>query len=88
MLFVFLFLAVLLPLILLALIGPKLILVKSVWVLAAVLSFTAGVMFIGYGGFITACGLLFVVSGVLVAITAVRSYLRVRFEKAGAEVAP
>ena len=86
MLFVFLFLAVLLPLFLLALIGPKLILVKSVWILAAVLSFIVGVMLIGYGGFATACGFVFAVSGVLVAVTAVRSYLRLRFGESGAEL--
>jgi len=84
MLFFFLLLAVLLPLILLALIGPKLILVKLVWIFAAALSVTTGIMLVGYGGFVTACGLLFVASGTLVAVTAIWSYFRLRFEKAGA----
>jgi len=84
MLVIFLLLAVLLPLIFLALIGPKLVLVKSVWVITAVLSVTVGIMLIGYGGFASLCGLFFVASGVIVALGAVWSYFRVRFKEAGA----
>ena len=80
---IFLLLAVLLPFIALAIIGPKLILIKSIWVIAAALALTAGVALIGYGGLVSALGFFFAASGALIAITAVWSYFRVRSKEVG-----
>ena len=72
------FLAVMVPVILLWLaFGPKLLLVKSIWVGAGVLFFVCGIMIAGAGGVAaTVGGLFFVISGVIVVIAAVKSYLK------------
>ena len=73
------FLAVMVPVILLWLaFGPKLLLVKSIWVGAGVLFFVCGIMIAGAGGGVAATvgGLFFVISGVIVVIAAVKSYLQ------------
>jgi hypothetical protein len=76
------FLAVVLPVILLWLtFGPKLLLVKAVWVGAGILLCVCGLMIAGAGGGVAATigGLFFAASGVIVVITAVKSYLQTHY---------
>jgi hypothetical protein len=74
----FFFLAVIGPVLLLWLaFGPKLLLVKSIWVGAGVLLFICGLMLTGgrgAGSFIG--GLFFATGGVIVVVAAVKSYFQ------------
>jgi hypothetical protein len=74
----FFFLAVIVPLLLLCLaFGPKLLLVKSIWVGAGVLLFVCGIMIASNGGATALiAGLFFAASGVMVVVAAVKIYLQ------------
>ena len=73
----FFFLAVIGPVLLLWLaFGPKLLLVKSIWVGAGILLFICGIMLANGGGVALIGGLIFAISGVIIAVAAVKSYLQ------------
>src|SRR5437868_1831854 len=73
---IYFFLALIMTILLLWLVvGPKLLLVKSVWVAAGMLLLVCGTMITG-GGSVAAVigGLFFVASGIIMIVTAINSY--------------
>lgn len=79
----YIFLAIVGPLLLLALaFGPKLLLVKAVWIGVGILLFLSGITLFGGGGAASVAGIFFAALGVAVVIVAVRTYFQAHLKRA------
>jgi hypothetical protein len=78
---IFIFLAVVIPLVVSLFWGPKLSLIKAVWILAAILSIVAGVAFIGSGTFSAVFGLLLMGLGVFMVVRIFRPHFNTRMRE-------
>jgi hypothetical protein len=76
--FIYLLLSVATPLSLLGLFGAKPIVITFTWLIASSLLITSGIAFFGMGGIVALCGVLFLITGVIVALMAIRSYVHER----------